>query len=84
MESLLHQMLIMELFRRELKGGVVKYSTDYMMDFLKQYKLEKYSPSLQSHGIDGDMLLDVDDKLMKSVLKEVGVPSLVNATFRLL
>ena len=78
-ESPLHQMLIMELFRRELKGGEVKYSADYMMDFLKQYRLDKYGPSLQQHGIDGDMLLDVDDKLMKSVLKEVGVTSLVDA-----
>lgn len=78
-ESPLHQMLIMELFRRELKGGEIKYSTDYMMDFLKQYRLDKYGPSLLSHGIDGDMLLDVDDKLMKSVLKEVGVTSLVDA-----
>ena len=78
-ESPLHQMLIMELFRRELKGGAVKYSVDYMMDFLSQYKLEKYGSTLSSHGIDGDMLLDVDDKLMKSVLKEVGVTSLVDA-----
>lgn len=78
-ESPLHQMLIMELFRRELKGGAVRFSADYMMDFLKQYRLDKYGPSLLSHGIDGDMLLDVEDKLMKSVLKEVGVTSLVDA-----
>lgn len=33
---------------------------------------------LETHGIDGDMILGVEEKLMKSVLREVGVTSLVD------
>lgn len=76
--SPLHKMRIMELFRRELTGDVAKHSGDVVMRFLRQYKLDRYGPSLEEQGIDGDMLLDVEDKLMKSVLKEVGVKSLVD------
>ena len=76
--SPLHQMRIMELFRRELTGDVAKHSGGEVMQFLQQYNLEKYGPSLEGQGIDGDMLLDVEEKLMKSVLKEVGVKSLVD------
>ncbi len=74
--SPLHQMRIMELFRRKLTGDVAKHSVDEVMQFLQQYNLEKYCPYLEGQGIDGDMLLDVEEKLMKSVLKEVGVDSL--------
>ena len=77
-KSPLHQMKIMELFRRELQGTEAKYSKDHVSVFLKQYKLDKYVPMLESHGIDGDMILEVEEKLMKSVLKEIGVTSLVD------
>ena len=46
--------------------------------FLQQYKLERYQPVLEGHGIDGDMILEVEEKLMKRVLREVGVTSLVD------
>ena len=49
-----------------------------MSNFLQQYKLDKYGPMLETHGIDGDMILGVEEKLMKSVLREVGVTSLVD------
>lgn len=76
--SPLHQMKILHLFQRELEGSVAKYSMDHMSRFLQQYKLEKYSPTMEAHGIDGDMILQVEEKLMKSVLREVGVTSLVD------
>lgn len=76
--SPLHQMKIMQLFRRELQGSVVKFSKQHMSQFLQQYKLDKYMPTLDGHGIDGDMILEVEEKLMKSVLREVGVTSLVD------
>lgn len=50
-----------------------------MSRFLQQYKLEKYAPMLECHGIDGDMILGVEGKLMKSVLSEVGVTSAVDS-----
>jgi hypothetical protein len=71
-------MKIMQLFRRELHGSIPKYSREHMGQFLQQYKLDKYSPTLEGHGIDGDMILEVEEKLMKSVLREVGVTSLVD------
>lgn len=76
--SPLDQMKIMQLFRRELQGSIARYSRDHMSQFLQQYKLGKYMPTLESHGIDGDMILEVEEKLMKSVLREVGVTSLVD------
>ena len=76
--SPLHQMKIMQLFRRELQGSIATYSRDHMGQFLQQYKLSKYAPTLEGHGIDGDMILEVEEKLMKSVLREVGVTSLVD------
>ncbi len=77
--SPVHQMKIMQLFRRELEGSVgAKYDQDHVIRFLQQYKLEKYVSALGEHGIDGDMVLQVEEKLMKSVLREVGVASLVD------
>ena len=73
-ESLLHQMKIMQLFPRELLGTKVKYSNDHLSQFLQQQeKLIKYIPVLKKHGIDGDMVLHVEENLMKGVLKEIGI-----------
>lgn len=49
-----------------------------MSTFLHKYGLEKYGPMLETHGIDGDMILRVEENLMKNVLKEVGVISFVD------
>lgn len=76
--SPLHQMKITQLFPRELRGGVAKYSMQHLSSFLQQHKLEKYTPILESYGIDGEMILEVEEKLMKVVLKEVGVTSIVD------
>ena len=40
-----------------------------VLEFLEQNKLDKHCVSFQQRGIDGDLLLEADD----SVLKELGV-----------
>ena len=57
------------LFQRSLEGGEVHYPLETMLTFLEQNNLSKYCPIFQEWGMDGDLLLEVDD----SVLKEMGV-----------
>ena len=59
------------LFRRNLKGGEAQYPLQSVLTFLKQNRLDKYSAIFQKSGMDGDLLLEADD----SVLKELGVSS---------
>ena len=59
------------LFRRSLRGGVVQFPIQTVLTFLEQNKLNKYRESFQQWAIDGDLLLEADD----SVLKELGVSS---------
>ncbi len=74
----LDRMKIMVLFRRVLVDGVAKYNTDHVIKFLKKFNLDKYIDTFRASAIDGDMILEVEEKLMKSVLREVGVVSLVD------
>ena len=78
--SPLHQMKIMQLFRRELQGIGAKYSTEHLKEFLIKVNLAKYASNFEEHGIDGDMVLEVEEGLMKSVLKEIGVISAIHRT----
>lgn len=78
-ETALHQMKIMQLFKRELKGTDPLYSRDYLNTFLADNNLSEYAGRLEEHGIDGDMIADVDVKIMKAVLKEIGITSSVDA-----
>ena len=59
------------LFRRSLQGGEVRYSLQTVLNFLAEQKLDKYSAIFQEWDMNGDLLLEVDD----SVLKEMGVTS---------
>ena len=59
------------LFQRSLQGGVVQHSLQEVLSFLEQNKLDKHCASFQESGMDGDLLLEADD----SVLKELGVNS---------
>ena len=59
------------LFQRSLQGGEAQYPLESVLDFLEQNKLSKYSTIFQVSGIDGDLLLEADD----NVLKELGVSS---------
>jgi hypothetical protein len=72
--SPLHQMKIVQLFHREMEGIEAKYSNDHLSAFLLGKKLlKKYIPFLKEHGIDGDMILRVEEEFMKTVLEEIGV-----------
>ena len=62
------------LFQRRLMGGVVQHSLQTVLDFLKNYKLDKYSATFQEKGMDGDLLLKADNR----VLRELGVTSAVD------
>ena len=66
--------LFQVLFRRRLQGGVVQYPLQTVLNFLEQYKLGKYCLIFQRWGMDGDLLLEADD----SVLKELGVGSSID------
>ena len=50
---------------------MAQHSLQTVLDFLEQNRLDKYSPIFQESGIDGDLLLEADDR----VLKELGVMS---------
>lgn len=76
--SPLHQMKIMQLLHREFKGSVAKHSTQHLCQFLKEIELDKYVSIFEQHEIDGDMMLEVDNKLMEAVLKEVGITSMLD------
>ena len=49
----------------------MQHSLQTVLDFLKQYKLDKHCAIFEESGMDGDLLLQADD----SVLKELGVKS---------
>ena len=51
---------------------MAQYSLQTVLDFLKQNKLDKYSAIFQESGMDGDLLLEADN----NVLKELGVSAL--------
>ena len=59
------------LFRRRLQGGEVQYPLPTVLTFLEQSKLNKYCSIFEESGMDGDLLLEADD----GVLKELGVSS---------
>ena len=52
---------------------MVQYPLQSVLAFLEQNKLDKYSAIFQQSGMDGDLLLEAGD----SVLKELGVSSAV-------
>ena len=74
--SPLHQMKILQLIQREVHGTPVRYSEECFSKFLKEHNLVKYEAVLKENGIDGDMILDADEKLIVGALKEVGVSAL--------
>lgn len=78
--SSVHQMKIVQLFRRELQGTKPKYSLDHLCQFLKENKLGQYIEHVKDHVIDGDMVLNVEESVMKKVLKEIGVTRAVDTT----
>ena len=49
----------------------MQYPLESVLNFLEQNKLDKYHDIFQKTGMDGDLLLEADD----NVLKELGVSS---------
>ena len=64
------------LFQRSLQGGEAQYPMESVLNFLGQNKLDKYHAVFQESGMDGDLLLEADD----NVLKELGVKSALDRT----
>ena len=62
------------LFQRSLQGGKAQYPLESVLNFLEQNKLAKYHDIFQESGMDGDLLLEAND----NVLKELGVKSTVD------
>ena len=54
----------------------MQYPLQSVLTFLEQNKLDKYRDIFQESGMDGDLLLEADD----SVLKELGVSSALDRT----
>ena len=54
----------------------MQYSLQSVLTFLEQNKLDKYRDIFQESGMDGDLLLEADD----TVLKELGVSSALDRT----
>ena len=55
---------------------MVQYPLQSVLAFLEKNKLDKYSAIFQESGMDGDLLLEADD----TVLKEIGVRSALDRT----
>ncbi len=79
-KSALHQMKISQLFIRELHGTTLKYSRSHLNQFLRKNNLEEHISTMEENGIDGDMILEVENELMENVLKEVGITSTEDIT----
>ena len=75
-QSPLHQMKIIHLFSRQLRGTDAKYSNAHLSQFLQKNDLHECILVLKEHEIDGDMILEVDNTLMESVLEEIGISPL--------
>ena len=72
-DTALDRVRIMTLFPRMLKEVEPKYPVSKVVKYLQENKMEKYIKLFEENEIDGDMLLDTDPTLMKTVLKEIGV-----------
>ena len=72
-ESPLQQMKIIHLYKREVLGCEIKHPKQHVIDFLAKNELDRYASTFESHEIDGDMILEIEEGLMNKVLKEMGV-----------
>ena len=55
------------LFRRKIKGTPVSFDIAMVEEFLKEIKLEQYAKRFEKKQIDGDMLLEADDNILKKI-----------------
>ncbi len=71
--SLLDCVRIMTLFPRRLQDTEPRLPVSEVLRFLKENKFEKYVELFEKNEIDGDMMMDTEQGLMKNVLKEIGI-----------
>ena len=64
---------IMTLFPRRLQGAEPRFPLSDVLMFLKENGFEKYIKHFGENQIDGDMLLDAEQGLMKAALKEIEI-----------
>ena len=74
--SALHKLKIIVNFRRHLEQTGVEYPVFNVVQVLAQNRpLIEYRKLVEQNGIDGDMLLYEDDKLVRCMFKEIGISS---------
>ena len=64
---------IMTLFPRRLQEAEPRFPLSDVLTFLKENGFEKYIKHFEENQIDGDMLLDAEQGLMKAALKEIEI-----------
>ena len=64
---------IMTLFPRRLQGAEPRFPLSDVLTFLKENGFEKYIKHFEENQIDGDMLLDAEQGLMRAALKEIEI-----------
>ena len=64
---------ILTLFPRRLQDAEPRFPVSEVQKFLRENGFEKYNEHFEKNQIDGDMMLDTEQGLMKSVLKEIGI-----------
>lgn len=72
-ESPLDCVHIIILFRQRLRETGPRIPISEVLRFLKENKFEKYVELFEKHKIDGEMLLDTQQVLMKNAFKEIGI-----------
>lgn len=78
----IHRMVIIELLRREQEETSVKYSNEHLNQFLCKEKLDDIIPILKENCIDGDMILNIDRKVITDALKVIGLTATQIAKIR--
>ena len=72
--SLLDCVHILTLFPRRLKyDAEPRLPISKVLKFLRENKFEKYVEIFEQNKIDGDMLVDTEQELMRNVLEEIGI-----------
>ncbi len=71
--SLLDCVRIMTLFPRRLQDTEPRLPVSEVLRFLRDNRFEKYVELFEKNEIDGDMMMDTEQGLMKNVLKEIGI-----------
>ncbi len=73
---------IMTLFPRRLQNAEPRLPISKVLKFFKENKFEKYVELFKQNEIDGDMLVDTEQELMRNVLEDIGIAVL--DTFKIL